>query len=425
MLIFSPKGIGAILSVAVAALTQPCAAQEQAKTTVTFLTAERPDTFAPAIAQFERQHKNIHIEYQQVPFDNLSAQVAARIGSGDKDLDLYAVDVPRVTELASKSYLAPLEDERAKLENIAGDKAIQAVSYQGKIYAYPLWTSTQIMYFNRDLLNAAHIPFPSADPARRLTWQQLVGQAQQAQQAGAPWGFSFEQVDRYYQLLSLYISYGAGSGLKGNDALTADLTSGGWQQVSDWYRSLYIKHIAPRGVTPEQTPDLFGDGKVAFFVGGPWNIGRFNKVASLHYGVAPMPYFAGGSPSTPTDSWAVGINPHSAHAREAKLFAEFISIDPEGSYSTVINNPLPPVNNVAFKRYIGNLSTMDSKIGPISSIVSYELAHTAVSRPCTKGYVIFETIIDRAFSDIRNGADSKQTLERAQLRLNRSFARIK
>lgn len=416
--------IGTTLLISAMAMSSlPGAARAQ--TTITFLTAERTDTFAPAIALFEKQHPDIHVEYQQVPFDNLSAQIAARIGTGDNSPDLYAVDVPRVTELASKSYLAPLEDERSRLANIASAGAIQAVSYQGKIYAYPLWTSTQLLFFNRDLLKAAQVPFPPVDPQRRLTWQQLLNQAQQAQRTGAVWGFSFEQVDRYYQLLPLYISYGAGSGLRGNDNLTADLTGNKWRQVSDWYRDLFIKGIAPRGVSPEQTPDLFADGKIAFFVSGPWNIGRFNSVKSLNYGVAPMPYFAGGIPSTPTDSWAVGINPHAAHAREAKLFAEFISIDPVGSYSTVINNPLPPVNKIAFERYIANMATLDSKIGPASIIITYELTHTAVSRPRTKGYVIFETVIDRAFSDIRNGADSQSSLERAQLRLNRSFARIK
>jgi multiple sugar transport system substrate-binding protein len=57
-----------------------------------------------------------------------------------------------------------------------------------------------VLFYNKDLLQKAGITPPSGDPTGRLTWDQLLADARKAQQAGARWGFCFEQVDRYYQL---------------------------------------------------------------------------------------------------------------------------------------------------------------------------------------------------------------------------------
>ena len=36
-----------------------------------------------------------------------------------------------------------------------------------------------------------------------------------------------------------------------------------------WYGDLYRSGLAARGIAPEQMPDLFRDGKLAFLVAGP------------------------------------------------------------------------------------------------------------------------------------------------------------
>ncbi len=56
--------------------------------------------------------------------------------------------------------------------------------------------------------------------------------------------------------------------------------------------------------------------------------------------------------------------------------------------------------------------------------MTYELAKNSVSRPRSIGYVAFEEIMNRAFSDIRNGADVTSTLQQAQDQLNSTLARI-
>ena len=122
--------------------------------------------------------------------------------------------------------------------------------------------------------------------------------------------------------------------------------------------------------------------------------------------------------------WALSINPNSEKIDAARKFAEFVSLNGEGAFLSVSANPLPPVNAEAYKQYAERLSSMTDKIGPVIDIITYELQNTAVGRPRTVGYVAFETVMNKAFSDIRNGAEAKAALDDAQGQLERQLARI-
>jgi ABC-type glycerol-3-phosphate transport system substrate-binding protein len=398
----------------------------RAAVTITFLNSERPETYQPVIAEFEKENPGIVVRDQTVPFDQLNAQVQARIGTGDTSIDVYGVDEPRIPALATRGLLADLSAVRDQVAAATTPEALAITSYDGKLYALPEWTSTQLLFYNKDLLKVAGITPPPADLDHRQTWDQVLAGARVAQKAGARWGLGFEQVDRYYQLQPLFESSGAGPGLGGPQMLTPAIDGPKWVQTLDWYGDLYRSGLAPRGIAPEQMPDLFRDGKLAFLVAGPWNFRAFEKAVDLHWGIAPHPYFAGGKPVTPTDSWAVGINPHSQHQPEAMKFALFMTVNTKGDLLTTSQNPLPPANKAAFDQHVRQASAGGGDVtAPYGAILGYELQHTAVSRPRTVGYVVFEQIMNRGFSDVRNGADAKSELAGIDAQLRTAFSRLR
>jgi len=402
------------------------AAQAQEKTTITFLSAEYDATFKPVIDAFEKLHPDIKVVHQSVPFNDLNAAIESRVGQGDSSIDVIEADTPRISAFASKNYLLDVSDRADAIKAANPNPTdFEQVSYNGKVYAYPMWTSTQLLFYNRKLVKAAGIEFPSGDPSKRLTWDQLLEQAAAIQKAGAKWGVEFQQVDRYYQLQMLFESAGAGPGLKGDGLMESNIASDGWIKTAQWYSDLFSKGLSPRGVTPEQTDDQFMNGEVAFMIGGPWAFGRYDAVKDLDYGVAPVPYFKDGKPVTPTGSWALALNPHSKHLDAARAFAEFASLNAEGNYLTVSANPLPPTNAEAFKTYANKIGSETDKIGPAIDIINYELKNSAVGRPRTIGYVTFETVMNKAFSDIRNGADVAGTLKAADQQLTRQLSRLR
>jgi multiple sugar transport system substrate-binding protein len=380
-------------------------------TTLTFVNAQDPGTFDKVIAAFEKANPTIKIKLQTLPYDAMNAAILSRLGTKDSSIDVYEVDEPRVASFASRGFLLDLSDLRSQAQGKLDTNALKITTYDGKQYAMPRWTSTQLLYYNKDLLKKAGIAFPSSEPTRPMTWEAVAAEGKKAQAAGATWGFTFDQVDRYYQLEPLAMSLGGGTGLTGTDMLTPSIANAGWTKAFTWYASTFNGKISPRAVSPAQTAALFGSGKVAFFAGGPWNAPLFDKASGLHYGVAPYPYFSGGKRATSTDSWALGISPFSKNQDAAKTFVRYMTVDPTGAWLASSRNI--PVQKQAYQRYLRSITASGKQGKQLATIMQYEIAHTAVHRPTSVGYVDFESVMNKAFSDIRNGSSPAARLKQA------------
>lgn len=394
--------------------------------TVNFLTAEKPETFAPAIAQFEKENPDIKVNFETVPFDSMVPTIEARMGGKDTSLDVFLVDTPRVPAMANSGYLLKINDEMDAVKKVANAEAQGVLTFKDDLYALPFWTSTQLMYYNKDLFDKAHVPYPSDEEKDRMTYQQTVDLAKKVMAgSGAKYGFVPEQIDRYYQLQPIFQGNGGGSGLTGPDNLTPDVANAKWIEAGKFYASLFADNVAPRGITDDQMNTTFTSGSAVFYVGGPWQFSTFNATKGLKYGLAPVPYWEGNKAQTPTDSWGVAISPYSANPAQAKKWAEYITLNPEGIGLVVKALPIIPVNSAAYGPYIDYIAGLDPVVGPqAKKIMTYELAGTAVSRPRSIGYVPFETVMNKAFSDIRNGGDVEATLQQAQQQLTSQLRRV-
>jgi multiple sugar transport system substrate-binding protein len=413
----------ALLACAAALHAAPAAAQQA---TVNFLGSAPAPVFEPVIKAFMAANPNIVVKYQQVPFEDLNAAIESRIGQGDSSIDVFQADSPRIPAFASRGYLQDLSAMRARIEAaVPSRNEIEQMSFGGKIYASPMWTSTQLLFFNRDLLAKAGIPEPSASPTQRLTWEEVAAMGAKAKAAGAKWGLFFQQPDRYYQIQPLFESAGAGPGLTGEGLLTPRLTEPKFVATAQWYGELFKSGVAPRGVTANQANDLFANGEVAFFNAAPFALNRLEQAAGLRYGVVPAPYFKGGRAVTPTGGFGLAISARAANAQAAMRFVEFATLTAEGASETVRVSPFIPVQRGALEGYMKRMDALKPKIGPIAEIMTHEMAETAVVRPRSVGYVAFEAAMQRALSDIRNGSDAATVLKETEDQLKATFARIR
>lgn len=395
-------------------------ASAQGTVTLTFVGPETPEAMQPVITAFEAKNPGIKVEYESVPFNDLNSIIESRVGSGDADPDVYTADQPRIAALVDRGLLEDITADVGDISDVVIGSSIEASTVDGKLYAVPISTSTQLLYYNTALLDAAGLAHPSMDPAARMTWEDLKTAAETAQAAGAKYGMMWDQVNRYYQLQPLAESAGGGSGVDPADPLKVDITNDGWVKAMEYYRAAFEDGLAPRGVPVEQTTDLFANGEVAYFIGGPWWLPKFSGAEGLSYGVAPHPYFSGGEPVTPTGAWSWGVSPTSDHRDEAVAFVKFAGLDPEGALATAKGFPLPPANIGVFDTYYAE----NQLVPGVSDLISYELANTSRIRPRTKGYIQFEELMGTAFEDIRNGADVKSTLEATQAAITEAWSRL-
>jgi ABC-type glycerol-3-phosphate transport system substrate-binding protein len=415
-----------VLAVATLAVaTHPARAQDQALTSADLAEPTSPVTITyagaaysasdiqPVLDAFHKAHPNITVQYQSVPFEQFNSILATRLSNSDSSLDVFDTDMPRTSAYAARGWLADVSGVFGDLSKEIDPGSIGAATSDGKLVAMPYQTSENILYFNKKLLEAAKIPFPSATPSERLTWEQITKNAEAAHAAGAKWGVLFDQIDRYYQLEPLPISAGGSAGGKGDKNLTPDVTSDAWVKAFSWYGGLFADGLSPRGVTTAETPDIFASGVVAYYVGGPWWAPKFEAQKDLDFGVAPFPAFAGGKAATPTGGWSLGLNPASQKKRAALIFMKFFGLDNGGYAQFLTALAVPPSNLKGADRFYDSTPLKDVRMAGAVDLIKYELAHTAVLRLQTVGYVEFEDVMTHAFDDIINGADVVKTLKSA------------
>lgn len=379
------------------------------------------DGMNAVVAAFEKEHPTIKVNYQYVPFDDLNSVLDSRITSKSGDPDVFWVDQPRVAALATRGYLedltAPFDGRLAPLQ----EATVTASSYQDKLYSLPIANSTQILFYNKDLLAKAGIEAPSTEDAQRITWQQLKTDAKKAQDSGgAQNGLLFGQPNRYYQLEPLPVSAGGGIGATGDTNLTPDVSNDGWVKSMEYYGSLYREGISPKGVTPEQSDATFLAGKTAYFVEGNWMATKMTD-ADFEWGAALNPVWEGGEAATPNGSWSLGINPFSKNKEASAIFLKWMALDGEGGYAKYRSFAELPANSEGLKSYLASDAFTSAGGTQAAQVIEYETQNTAVGRVSTVGYIEFEEIVGRAFSDIANGADAKTALDAAQSELENAW----
>ena len=421
---------GVILASASILLVSGCAGQPQSTgndVTITFLNPH-VGGYDAVIAAFEVANPTIQVEQQSVPFDQMISQTQARLGSKDSSIDVVSVDPPRLPDMVEKGFLMDVSSRADEMDKKFTESGIKSVTWEGKQWAYPLWTSDNFLFYNKDVLTAAGIALPGATDADRMTWEQVLAAAQKVKESGAAeYGFTIEQVDRYYSLQPLLTSMGAGSGLTGDGNLVPEVNSSKWNEFGTWYQNLYDSGLSPKGVDPAQMIDLFKTGQSAFLLGGPTRIADL-QASDLadKWGMAPHPYFEGKEIVTPTDSWAIGVSAYSENQDAARKFAEFATLDTDGSVAASSKLNLPPVNTEAFPKYVNFLkSVAPNQVIELPALFDIDTAQYAVHRPSSVGYVEFETTMNKAFADIRNGGDVTSILDKAQDVLERQLARRK
>ncbi|MFC7579918.1 ABC transporter substrate-binding protein [Schaalia naturae] len=378
------------------------------------------DGMQDVVDAFEKDHPSITLEWETVPFSDLNSVVDSRVSQKNGSVDVYWADQPRIASLASRGYLEDLTGPFEASSETWDTTSKDASSYDGKLWAVPIATSSQLLFYNKDLLDAAGVEAPSADPAQRITWEQLSSDAAKVQKdGGAKWGFMFGQFDRYYQIQPLLMEMGGSTGVTGDDGLTGDVTSDAWVQALDWYKSIFDDGIAPRG--EEEMQDEFIAGNTAYIEQGTWLIDSLADVP-FNWGVAANPTFEGKDAVTPTGSWSLGMSPYSDQKEASAIFMDWMSSTDGGQYSVYRPSPELPATQEGRDTYFARDVFATEAGKDAKNIIDYELANTAVPRPSTIGYVEFEEVLNRAFADVRNGTDPKSALDNAATQLDSAWA---
>ncbi len=121
--------------------------------------------------------------------DDQRLQLARRLAGNDKRLDLLGMDVVWTAEFANAGWLRPVpETLAAQVEetNLAGPRETamwrRPDDDARRLYALPIWTNTQLLWFRPDLLKETLGKKATAP----TTWEQMLSDTQEIAAAGGP-----------------------------------------------------------------------------------------------------------------------------------------------------------------------------------------------------------------------------------------------
>jgi multiple sugar transport system substrate-binding protein len=202
---------------------------------------------------------------------------------------------------------------------------VEAVSFQGRLFALPWYIDAGVLYFRKDLLAKYNHPVPK-------TWPELVATAQAitAAEKGI-YGYLW-QGKQYEGLVCNVLEFIWGNG----GEVLADgvpvLNTGSNAEALQFMRDLITTYgLTPPFVTTaieEPTRRLFGSGRVLFMRNWPyaWNIFQTEQSAVRgKVGVAQLPSFPGHESASTLGGWQLGVNRYSSHPEAAEKLVLFLT----------------------------------------------------------------------------------------------------
>jgi multiple sugar transport system substrate-binding protein len=400
----------------------------QKKIEINFLALSGTESSLNEIAKgFEAKYPNYSVKLELLPFDKLFQSLEVRLAAKDPSLDVFLVDAPVVANYSVKGFLAPLDglvspDVKTKITG----SSLKASTFRNQLMVLPLNSSTVNLYYNKDIFAKKGVTPPPNDVNKRWTWEQVAEAAKKltyTDNGQKVYGMVFEQVNRPYQLLPLGQSAGAKQ-VVSDDGLTSTgfTNSDAMVKGAQFYYDVYNTWKVSPKIAAEETANYFSSGKVAIFIGGPWDIPAF-KAAKLNFGFAPHPYFKGGSPVTPTGSWMLGVSKFSPKKEAAAKFLQYMGAEEGAQINFDIGGNLPC--SIAVLNKIKTDPKYQQFPDNAMQLAVYEALNTAVSRPLTPGYTEWQSVMEEAYANIMNGSQPRQALDDAVAEIDAQLKKYK
>ncbi|HEY6115407.1 MAG TPA: ABC transporter substrate-binding protein [Candidatus Dormibacteraeota bacterium] len=284
-----------------------------------------PDTDSEQniVNNFNKQSKTTCVKMVAVPgseTDIAKLTTAVRGGTGP---DIYELDRFTVAERAAAGVLTDLSSYgAADMASNYLDFAWKEALFKGKPYALPDDTDARVLYYNKDMMQAAGEDPSQLDIAKGAPTVALVRTLANKLNKKTNGKYTVVGFDpRLNQ--GWHYTWGFAYGGSFFDASTCKVTPDDPKIVQafkdmfwDWAGSLGVSDLqtfestyAPDTPPLPQAQDAFITGHLGMVVSGDWMIGLLQKYApNLHYGITYIPVpNQGDTPATWAGGWSVVI----------------------------------------------------------------------------------------------------------------------
>jgi ABC-type glycerol-3-phosphate transport system substrate-binding protein len=391
------------------AATKPAAAAPAAapgeKITLRFLHVGGPASqkaFQTMMDEYKKANPNLNVELQQevTVWEQLFPKIQA-IAAAKTPYDVIWADGPDLWNFAYNGAIVPLDEwfDRDYVQKNWLPSSLITSYYRGKFYAPPERESCSLLWYNKDVTDAAGI-----DPPQEFSKSWSMEDALVAwQKVNNPptmyalrWGQGAGPAQEYENGLfrRLAATSKESPAFKGvaDDGITMTgyfdhpEAVKGHQFLQDIHQKYKISPI-------ESIPDIWFSKKAAFYLSPDNAIGTYERLnPGFKYGVTGIPYFKGGTQLCHNDSLHYAVGAYSTHKKEAAEFIKFMS-GPVGAKIYYDASGQLPAN-------IQLLNTLSAYQKYPRSLVLEQFKQVATPRVVTVGFTEYNALATEFFQNL-------------------------
>ena len=272
------------------------------------------ENLATIVAAFEDENPDITVDVTTLPYADYFTALQTDLAGGT-EADVFDIEYANFASYAANGVIAPLEGV-----DTSGLKPSLAEAYQwdGAQYAVPSSFSNVVLYYNKDLFDAAGIDYPTSD----WTWadEQAAAEALTDAASGVFGDYQPISYNEYYKTVAQ-----AGGEFLSDDGTEVAFNSPEGIAGAEWLvdKSGTTMPTVEQGAgTPDYDSGLFLDGKLAMWHTGIWMFGALAE-APFAWDIAVEPGDVQKASALFSNALAVSANSDQKEA--AQRFAEFLS----------------------------------------------------------------------------------------------------
>ncbi len=414
-------GAAGAIVLAQAAVAQPAPDTTATLTIFQWINPQIIESTERAIERFKERYPNVTVETQFVPqpsWGEYNSAMLNQVASGDTP-DIFASAIEGFSEIASKGILRDLGDV------IANDPDAQAVlgdidpnllegmktRPSGELNFFPTEWNNIVMFYNKDMFDAAGIAYPAAD----WTWEDFRAAAEALtirDESGNVSQYGYFVPGFNFGLQPWFMTNGA-------SVLDAD-----WREPTvdtpEFAATLQFLHdlIHVDGSAPAFEggvgDDKFVAGQVAMFSAGHWPIPEIIASGLTNVGVQVMP-----ANSVSTTVFGIGGLAITQESENPELAWEFIKEMTGPAYQQELADSL---RSIPSSRSVA--TTPEYVAFPENAEIFYGSAATAQPVPAPPNFAELEEIFMRHMGAyLSDNQDLETTISQLDRELDRAMAR--
>jgi len=367
------------------------------------------------IERFNAAQPDIQVQLTFLPERSYNAQVQAAAVAGELP-DVLEFDGPFLFNYVWQGHLLPLDN---LLSRQTQEQLLPSISdqgrYRGHLYGVGTFDSGLGLYARRSALEAAGVRIPIAPGAAWsiAEFRQVLGSLASRDPDGMVLDLKLNYSGEWFTYAFSPLLQSAGADLidrsnyqAAGGTLDSPQAVAAMREVQRWF--------AAGQVDPNVDDDAFVGGRVALSWAGHWEYARYAEAAGADLILLPLPDFGQGS-RTGQGSWVWGVTRQGNAAHKAARLLEFL-LRPEEVLAMAAVNGAVPATQTAITQ-----SPLYGEQGPLRLFAQQLRSGFSVPRPQTPAYPVITSAFQRAFAEIRNGADIEAALQQAAAEIDRDI----